>query len=215
MNSTKEIQKVFQIIYRNAKGIAVLQTSTWYDHNTSQSALVAKKTNGVLDCIRISVASRWRKVILPLCLALVWPHLEWWVQFWTPDRRETQTNWREPSEESLKSLRGWTSPPMRKCTESWDCWAWRRKVSSRTLINVCKYLKWEGKEDRPRPFSVVPVATENEHKLNTGGSLSTRGNTFSLWVWLSTGTYMLREVVELSLLEMCKSPLDIVLAHCL
>ena len=57
-------------------------------HMSWQYAVVAKKDDCILDCIKTSMTCRLRKVILPLCSVLVRSYLEYCIQLWGPQHKK-------------------------------------------------------------------------------------------------------------------------------
>lgn len=102
-----------------------------------QYALAVKKANGIPDCTRQSIDSRWMKVHLPLYSALVRPHQEYCAEVCALQCKDP---------EILERVK-WRATNMIKGLENLSCEETQRELRLSSLekrrlwgnfINICK-----------------------------------------------------------------------------
>lgn len=67
---------------------AVFSRADLFEAGSARVNSVQPRAECILGCIKHNVASRSREVILPLYLALVQPHLEYCLEFWTAQHKK-------------------------------------------------------------------------------------------------------------------------------
>uniref|UniRef100_A0A452HYE6 Reverse transcriptase domain-containing protein n=1 Tax=Gopherus agassizii TaxID=38772 RepID=A0A452HYE6_9SAUR len=79
------------------------------DHRMTMSRqcdMAVKKANAVLGCIRRGISSKDKEVLVPLYKALVRPHLEYCVQFWSPMFKKDEFKLEQVQRRATRMIRG-------------------------------------------------------------------------------------------------------------
>ncbi|CAM4560969.1 unnamed protein product [Lepidochelys olivacea] len=143
------------------------------DHRMTMSCqrdMAVKKANAILGCIRQGISSRDKEVLVLLYKALVRPHLEYFVQFWSPMFKKDEFKLEQVQRRATRMIRGMENLPYERRLKELGLFSLTKRRLRGDRIVLYKYIRGTNTGEGEELFKLrtnVDTRT-NGYKLATG-----------------------------------------------
>ncbi|CAM5120564.1 unnamed protein product [Natator depressus] len=114
------------------------------DHRMTMSRqcdMAMKKANAVLGCIRQGISSRDKEVLVLLYRALVRPHLEYCVQFWSPMFKKDEFKLEQVQRRAIRMIRGMENLSYERRLKDLGLFSRTKRRLRGDMIALYKYIR--------------------------------------------------------------------------
>ncbi|PKU46086.1 hypothetical protein llap_3583 [Limosa lapponica baueri] len=180
-----------------------------------ECVLAAQKANCTLRCIKRSMTSRSRKVILSLYFTLVRSHLVYCIHLWSPQHRKDMNLLKQVQRRATKMIRGMEPLSCEKRLRELGLFSLEKRMLWEDLIVAFQYIKGAYKKDGDRLFSRACCSRTRSNGFKLKGSrfrLDKRKTFFAMRV-VKHWNRLTQEVVDVPSLKIFKVQLDRALSN--